>query len=513
MTTPPTTPPTTPLAYTVVVPTVGRESLRTLLRALDGAAGQAPAEVIVVDDRRVAEQPVPLPQTGLRITEVVTGGRGPAAARNAGWRSAATEWIAFLDDDVVVGADWRRQLTADLTVLADDVGGSQGRITVPPRSAGRPNDDERNTRLLADARWITADIAYRRSALAAVGGFDERFPRAYREDADLALRVVQAGWRIVSGQRETTHPVRAASYLASVRAQAGNADNALLRHKFGADWRRLIGEGPGRLPQHALTTASALVAVAAALRPAARRFAAPAALAWLASTADFAIRRILPGPPNGREITRMALTSALIPPVAVWHRVRGELAARRFPYREPAAVLFDRDDTLIEDGPYLADADGVRPLPGVRAALDAVRGAGLRTGVVTNQSGVARGLITKDQLAGVNARVELLLGPFDTWQVCVHDDDDGCVCRKPNPGLVWRAARVLGARTSDCVVIGDTGADVAAALAAGALPVLVPTARTLPSEIEYARRIARVAPDITEAVGIALRELTADVVR
>ncbi len=224
------------------------------------------------------------------------------------------------------------------------------------------------------------------------------------------------------------------------------------------------------------------------------------------------MRRVLPGPRTADEIARMAVTSVLIPPVAVWQRLRGELAVRQAG-RARGAVLFDRDDTLIEDGPYLADADGVRPLPGAVAALDTLRSAGVRIGVVTNQSGVARGLITADQLAAVHSRVERLLGPFDTWQVCTHAEGDECACRKPKPGMVRRAASVLGLRASDCVVIGDVGSDVSAALAAGALPVLVPTARTRPSEIEHARRCARVATDVTEAVGIALHALDSGALR
>src|SRR3954452_23042503 len=99
------------------------------------------------------------------------------------------------------------------------------------------------------------------------------------------------------------------------------------------------------------------------------------------------------------------------------------------------AVLFDRDGTLVHDVPYNGDPAEVRPVAGARAALDRLRAAGLRLGVVTKQSGIARGLLTTDQVTLVNKRVEELLGPFDTWQVCPHGDDDGCRCRKPAPGL------------------------------------------------------------------------------
>ncbi|WP_280205863.1 HAD family hydrolase [Nocardia cyriacigeorgica] len=174
------------------------------------------------------------------------------------------------------------------------------------------------------------------------------------------------------------------------------------------------------------------------------------------------------------------------------------------PDQLPAAVLFDRDDTLISDTGYIADPDLVRPLPGAREQLRRLRRAGIRTGIVSNQSGVASGRISPAQLAAVNARVEDLLGPFDTWQICVHGPADGCACRKPEPGLVLGAAAALGVDPSRCVVIGDIGSDVEAALAAGAAAVLVPTPRTRPAETERARRLAAVAPDLSRAVTLAL---------
>ncbi|GAA3119982.1 D-glycero-alpha-D-manno-heptose-1,7-bisphosphate 7-phosphatase [Streptosporangium carneum] len=168
----------------------------------------------------------------------------------------------------------------------------------------------------------------------------------------------------------------------------------------------------------------------------------------------------------------------------------------------PAAVLFDRDGTLIADVPYNRDPDLVAPLPGARHALDRLRWAGVPVGVVTNQSGVARGLIQTRELRRVHARVEELLGPFDVWAVCPHDEDDGCGCRKPAPGLVFRAAAVLGVSARDCVLIGDIGRDVEAARAAGARGILVPTAQTLAREIQDAQEVAH---DLADAVDRALR--------
>jgi histidinol phosphatase-like enzyme len=84
----------------------------------------------------------------------------------------------------------------------------------------------------------------------------------------------------------------------------------------------------------------------------------------------------------------------------------------RTPHQLPAAVLFDRDGTLVRDVPYNGDPSRVEPMPGARAALDRLRAAGVRTAVVSNQSGVARGLLTRDQVDAVNARVEEVLGPL-----------------------------------------------------------------------------------------------------
>ena len=167
----------------------------------------------------------------------------------------------------------------------------------------------------------------------------------------------------------------------------------------------------------------------------------------------------------------------------------------------PSAVLFDRDGTLVVDVPYNGDPDRVEPMPGALEAVAAVRAAGLPIGVVSNQSGIARGITTREQVDAVNARVDALFGGFDTWQVCPHGPEDGCACRKPAPGLVLRAAAALGVDPARTVVIGDIGADVGAAHAAGGAAVLVPTPVTRPEEVAAA---GAVATDLGAAVRLAL---------
>jgi HAD superfamily hydrolase (TIGR01662 family) len=146
-------------------------------------------------------------------------------------------------------------------------------------------------------------------------------------------------------------------------------------------------------------------------------------------------------------------------------------------------VLFDRDGTLVHDVPYNTDPDRVRPVPQAAAALWRLRTVGVRVGIVTNQSGLARGLISPDQLTAVNTRLEALLGPFDVVEVCPHGPDDGCGCRKPAPGMIKHACRELDIEPSRCVVVGDIGADMEAAESAGAAGILVPTAATRAEEV------------------------------
>jgi histidinol-phosphate phosphatase family protein len=499
----------------VVVPTVGRPSLSTLLDAL----AQFPGRVLVVDDR---PDPKGALTGGADVEVLLSGGRGPAAARNVGWRAATAEWVAFLDDDVLPDADWVERLVADLGTAAPHMAGVQGRLRVPLPTGRRPTDWERNVAGLATARWATADMAYRRGALAEVGGFDERFPRAFREDADLALRLQAAGWRLVHGERTTTHPVRPTGPWTSVRLQAGNADDALMRALHGRGWHTAAGAPRGRIGRHLLTAAAAAAALAglAARRP---RLAAAGGAGWVLGTAELAAARILPGPRTRREVATMAATSAVLPLAATWHRLAGGLRARRLAPTPtfvrstppatgeshkvrggcplPDAVLLDRDGTLVADVPYNGRPERVVPLPGVRQALDRLRAAGVRLAVVSNQSGVARGLVTPDEVDAVNRRVEELLGPLGPWLVCPHGPDDGCGCRKPAGGLVEAAAAALGVAPERCAVVGDIGADMGAARAAGARGVLVPTSATRPEEVESA---PEVAPDLNAAVDLLL---------
>ena len=194
--------------YSVVVPTVGRPSLAAAAGRAGRGPGPAPAAVVVVDDRPEPTEPLApldLPEVpGLQV--VRGGGRGPAAARNAGWRATTTPWVAFLDDDVLAPAGWPARLAADLAGLPARVAGSQGRLRVPLPADRRPTDWERGTAGLAAARWATADMAYRRRG----AGPGRRLRRALRPGVPGGRRPGPAAARrrleLVRGDREVTAP-------------------------------------------------------------------------------------------------------------------------------------------------------------------------------------------------------------------------------------------------------------------------------------------------------------------
>ncbi|MCP2329825.1 histidinol-phosphate phosphatase family domain-containing protein/HAD-superfamily hydrolase, subfamily IIIA [Actinoalloteichus cyanogriseus DSM 43889] len=164
-------------------------------------------------------------------------------------------------------------------------------------------------------------------------------------------------------------------------------------------------------------------------------------------------------------------------------------------------MLFDRDGTLVEDVPYNGDPAAVRLRPGAEHVVRALRDRGIPVGLVTNQSGIGRGVLSWRQVRAVNARVSALVGGLDTVQVCPHRPDERCDCRKPRPGLVLAAAERLGVPASETWLVGDIESDVLAVRAVGGTGVLVPNGRTRAVEV---RRAPCVADDLRHALRMLL---------
>ena len=176
------------------------------------------------------------------------------------------------------------------------------------------------------------------------------------------------------------------------------------------------------------------------------------------------------------------------------------------------AVFLDRDGVLIEDVGLLADHASIRVLPGVAQSLSALRAAGYRLIVVSNQTVVARGLATEDDVLKIhrrlqeelNAVIEPSVPPqIDAWYFCPHHPHADvaeyrrpCDCRKPLPGMLLKAAGIFDVDLTASVMIGDRLTDVAAGTAAGCRTVLVQTGRhDAPPIVGGAEASAAAKPD------------------
>lgn len=318
-------------AVSVVIPTRGRPDL--LGRCLRALVAQrfdpSRYEVIVVDDgpdaatREVVQEAVL--EGGPEVRYLAAGrGGGPAEARNIGWRAARAHAIAFTDDDCVPSRSW---LAAGLDALGVGVEGACGQVVVPIPDT--PTDYERDFAGLRGAEFVTANCFYRREALEAVGGFDPRFRIAWREDSDVFFGMLERGFSLAYAPGALVlHPVRPAPWGISIRQQRRNLFNALLYRKHPRLYRQRIQSLPP-LRYYAMVAFLA-VAVFAALSGM-TSLALLGLSAWVLGTAAFSLRRLRGASRATGHVVEMVVTSALIPPAAVFWRLLG--AARfRVPF-------------------------------------------------------------------------------------------------------------------------------------------------------------------------------------
>lgn len=141
------------------------------------------------------------------------------------------------------------------------------------------------------------------------------------------------------------------------------------------------------------------------------------------------------------------------------------------------AVFMDRDGTLIDDVGYPSRPDDVRLLPGAAEALTRLVVGGYKRIVISNQSGIGRGLITQAQATAVHERLLAVLAEegaeIDAAYYCPHAPDESCSCRKPSPELILRAARELALDPSRSFMIGDKPSDIESGARAGCRTILL----------------------------------------
>jgi heptosyltransferase-2 len=165
---------------------------------------------------------------------------------------------------------------------------------------------------------------------------------------------------------------------------------------------------------------------------------------------------------------------------------------------EGVTVFLDRDGTLNYDPGYLRVAAELKLLEGVGPSLARLKRAGARLVVVTNQSGVGRGIITLKDLEAIHARLQGLLeqedAALDAIYFCPHHPDDGCRCRKPNVGMVERAVSELQLDLRRSYLIGDHARDVQLATRVGAKAILIATAPVDAQSLETCK-VEQAMPD------------------
>jgi histidinol-phosphate phosphatase family protein len=177
------------------------------------------------------------------------------------------------------------------------------------------------------------------------------------------------------------------------------------------------------------------------------------------------------------------------------------------------AALLDRDGTIIPDRAYTRDPDHVTLLPGAATAIRQLAAAGLPSIVITNQSGIARGLISLEQYHAVRQRLEDLLAEegavlADTFTCPHHPDVTGpCTCRKPGTGLYERAAIVHDLDLARCLFIGDKARDIIPAIVLGGRGVLVRSSNTNDDDVAHAESAKQpVVSSLIEAVELLLAD-------
>jgi GT2 family glycosyltransferase len=319
------------VAASVVVPTRGRPQLlnRCLASLVLQRFDPARFEIIVVDDgpdddtrEVVAGWTAHTAGQGPRVTYIPSmGPHGPAAARNHGWRAARGSIVAFTDDDTIARADW---LKNGVRAFEGGVDAVSGRVVMP--LSHTPTDYELDAKQLETAEFVSANCFCRKQVLEDLGGFDERFRHAWREDSDLQFRLMDYQANIVYEPRAVMmHPIRPAGWGISLRQVKKVQFDALLYKKHPKLYRRKIRSRPRW--DFYITVAALLASLAAALAGATGT-AVLSGLLWLGMTGRFCMQRLKRTSKAPSHVAEMIVTSALIPPLAVFWRVIGAIRFR-----------------------------------------------------------------------------------------------------------------------------------------------------------------------------------------
>jgi glycosyltransferase involved in cell wall biosynthesis len=320
---------TTRPKISVVIPTYRRPEL--LLRCIKALGKQdfprQQFEIIVVSDgpddetllalksveREIPTRFLPLPKKG-----------GPAAARNHGWRSAAAEFIAFTDDDCIPDQSWLSTLYRTLVDQNKELIALSGETVVP--ISEDPTDYEKNISHLSTAEFITANCACSRLALELVGGFDEEFKMAWREDSDLQFKLIQQQIEIVKVHHAiVVHPVRHAQWGVCIKEEKKGVYNALLFKKYPQLYREKIERKPPLL-YYAIVSSFVTGCLGTLVKN--EILGLTGLLIWLVLTAWFILKRLSNTCKSISHCLEMIFTSMVIPFLSLYWRYYGAVKYR-----------------------------------------------------------------------------------------------------------------------------------------------------------------------------------------
>jgi heptosyltransferase-2 len=177
-------------------------------------------------------------------------------------------------------------------------------------------------------------------------------------------------------------------------------------------------------------------------------------------------------------------------------------------------VFLDRDGTTNRDTGYIKTPDELQIFPGAVEAVARLKQAGARVVMITNQSGIGRGLFSVETLGAIHARLRAVFeaggAPFDGLYYCPHHPDDGCACRKPGTVMVERAVADLGLDLSRAYVVGDQRRDIDLARRIGAKGILMTTGPTSAQALEELRQEGAAPDYVANDLGQAVTWLFAD---
>ncbi|MVN93046.1 glycosyltransferase family 2 protein [Mucilaginibacter aquatilis] len=314
----------------VVIPTFKRPHLlRKCLEALlQQQFDKAAYEIIVVSDGpdsdtlKEVERFSGYEKPAVRYI-ALPGKKGPAAARNLGWKSAQGSVIAFTDDDCIPQKSWLQNMVNNCAPGQEIA--LTGKVIVPLNDE-RPTDYELNTANLQTADFITANCACTKLALERAGGFDENFSMAWREDSDLHFKLLKNGTPIKKvGNAVVVHPVRSAKWGVSIKEQKKTMFDALLYKKHPKLFKKKI-RGVSPYLYYAIVIAFALLI--AGLLSKNENLLVTGLVGWVTFTIYFIYKRLSATSLTASHIFEMVVTSLLIPFLSVYWQWYGALKYR-----------------------------------------------------------------------------------------------------------------------------------------------------------------------------------------